>query len=79
MAMIKCVSCKEKFEPDEYVEAGDTIMCPACYEEMEVVSVDPVKIRKIEKDVTDDDEEYNDTGSESYGSNNDYDPQGYDD
>jgi len=80
MAMVKCISCKERFEPDDYVEAGDTIMCPACYEEMEVVSTNPIKIRKSEKSEADSDENYPDKESELYGGNgDDYDPQGYDD
>lgn len=82
MSMIKCLFCKERFEPDEHLEESDTVMCPGCNEEMEVISVDPVKVRKLKKGDSDyEEEDYDDDEPEFYGNdiNYDHDPRGYDD
>ena len=45
--MAKCPECGERLYPDEYMEEGDTIVCPLCEEEVEVVSAKPFKVRKL--------------------------------
>ncbi|MBN1522579.1 MAG: hypothetical protein JW928_08605 [Candidatus Aureabacteria bacterium] len=55
---IKCPRCWDKLEIDEYTETGDSISCPHCYSDIEVVSLDPPKLVKAEKSRYDDDEDY---------------------
>lgn len=50
MATIRCPACAERFEADEYIEEGDMITCQFCDEELEVVSVTPVKVRQLKEE-----------------------------
>jgi transcription initiation factor IIE alpha subunit len=46
---VQCPTCKKKFEFDTDLEVGDTTYCPECYEELEVESTSPVRVKIVEK------------------------------
>ena len=45
---VKCPSCGEDVELDEWLESGDYIACPECDSELEIVSVTPPKVNVVE-------------------------------
>jgi len=46
---VLCPTCKKKFEFDTDLEVGDTTHCPECYEELEVESTNPVRVKIVDK------------------------------
>ncbi len=44
----KCPICEEEIEIDEGLEIGDTTYCIGCGEELEVVSITPLKVKEVE-------------------------------
>lgn len=58
----ECPACKKSFDLEEGLEAGDTTCCPGCYAELEIVKLNPLKVKEV-KDFSDDDEE----DEEGYG------------
>lgn len=55
---VRCPSCSElvKVEEDTYV--GDIIYCPECSVELEVVKLEPLKVREVKELIKDEDDEY---------------------
>lgn len=45
----RCPACGSMIEIDEYTEVGDLITCFDCDAELEVIKLDPIKVR-IAKD-----------------------------
>ena len=74
MAMIKCPACKERFEPDDYIEEGDIITCQLCDEELEVVSTDPLKVRQLkeEEEIAEESHDYDNSSTAYDDSDEDY-------
>ena len=47
---IKCPDCKEEVSVPEDTEVGEILECQNCGAEMEVVSLEPLKVRLIEEE-----------------------------
>ena len=45
--IIKCPSCGHDFEPDEQLQAGDVTCCLDCDEELKIISLHPLEIKKL--------------------------------
>ena len=44
---VRCPMCKKIFKLDESYEKGDTVYCSECYEELMVVSIDPLRVSVV--------------------------------
>jgi acetyl-CoA carboxylase beta subunit len=53
--MVKCPECERRFELEEGLDTEDVTYCPGCDIELEILSVNPPKVRLLER--LDDDEE----------------------
>ncbi len=62
---VKCPVCKESFELEEGLEADDTIDCPGCYEELTIVSLEPLSVEA--SSAGDDYYESDEDGEDDYG------------
>ncbi len=66
--MIRCPDCGVNIDIEEEVEQGDTVSCPECDVDLEVVSTNPVELRlandfdEDESDETKDDLEEENNG-----------------
>lgn len=57
MAVV-CPECDNPLDIDtDEVEQGDTIQCPECGTDLEIVSADPLEIAAVDADGYDDEEE----------------------
>ena len=54
---VRCPKCKKRFELQEHVDEGDSTWCDYCYEELQVVSVDPPRVGEIRYDSSPNEEE----------------------
>ena len=59
---VECPVCKESFDLEEDLGAGDTINCSGCYVELEIVKLNPLRVKEV-RYFSDDDEE----NEEDYG------------
>lgn len=62
---IKCPVCREYFELEDDLEKGEITSCPRCYEDLEVISINPLRIESIGEDLYDEDKYY-DEEDENY-------------
>ena len=44
MTTVTCLECDEEIELDEEAQAGDIILCGVCDAQMELVSVNPIRV-----------------------------------
>ena len=44
---VRCPMCKKNFRLDEWFEKGDTVYCSECYEELMVVSIEPLRVSVV--------------------------------
>ena len=51
--MAECIECEAKLDLADDVETGEIVECPECGTEMEVVSVNPVKLTEAPKEEED--------------------------
>ena len=51
--MALCIECEGELDLADDVEAGEIVECPECGTEMEVVSVDPIKLAEAPKEEED--------------------------
>ncbi|MDP2922964.1 MAG: lysine biosynthesis protein LysW [Candidatus Omnitrophota bacterium] len=42
--MIKCPECADEFELEDYLETGDTTVCPSCDAELKIIRLDPPRV-----------------------------------
>lgn len=63
--MPSCPECENELdiEVDE-VEEGDVVACDECGSEFEVVGVEPLELARVEKDLEEEDEHYEDDEEE---------------
>ncbi len=54
--MTRCPDCGVNIDIEEEVEQGDTVTCPECSVDLEVVSTNPVELR-LAKDLDEDEDE----------------------
>ncbi len=54
--MTRCPDCGVNIDIEEEVEQGDTVSCPECDVDLEVVSTNPVELR-LAKDFDEDEDE----------------------
>jgi len=54
--MTRCPDCVVNVDIGEEVEQGDTVTCPECGVDLEVVSTNPVELR-LAKDLDEDEDE----------------------
>ncbi len=62
--MTRCPDCGVNIDIEEEVEQGDTISCPECDVDLEVVSANPVELR-LAKDFDEDEDEDEDESDET--------------
>ncbi|MDD3296929.1 MAG: lysine biosynthesis protein LysW [Candidatus Omnitrophica bacterium] len=43
----RCPACKEYFELEEGLIKGDVTCCSECFEELEVMSIEPLRLEKV--------------------------------
>jgi len=57
--MPSCPECENELDIDvEEVEEGDVVACEECGTEFEVVGVEPLELARVEEDLEEDDEPY---------------------
>jgi alpha-aminoadipate/glutamate carrier protein LysW len=57
--MANCPECENVLDLDiEEVEEGDVVSCEECGMEFEVVGVDPLELARVEEDLEEDDESF---------------------
>lgn len=62
--MVYCPECETDLDVDEdEVDEGAVVSCPECGSDFEVITVNPVELKKVgEDEVEDEDEEEEDAG-----------------
>ena len=43
---VKCPICRLLFHVDEYLEVGDSITCPTCSTDLEIIHGNPLRVRE---------------------------------
>jgi lysine biosynthesis protein LysW len=54
-ALVECPSCEVPVKVENNVKLGETVICPACKANLEVVWLDPVELDVFYDDFDDDD------------------------
>jgi len=65
----KCPNCGEYVDIDKFCEVGGTVFCPSCDAELQIKSLEPVKLVSVGKVYSEEDEHY----VEDYGDDEDMD------
>ncbi len=67
--MTRCPDCGVNIDIEEEVNQGDTVSCPECDADLEVVSTNPVELR-LAKDLDEDEDESDETKDDLEDENN---------
>lgn len=60
--MVYCPECETDLDIDEEeVDEGAVVSCPECGADFEVITVNPVELKKVGEDEVEDDDEEEDT------------------
>jgi alpha-aminoadipate carrier protein LysW len=55
--MAACPECRTAIDVEEDVEEGQTLDCPECGAELQVVNTDPVELEEVSDDEEEEEEE----------------------
>ena len=57
-ATVQCPACGEEINIEEGACVGDIICCPECYIEIEIVKLDPPKVKEFKEEKVEEEDEY---------------------
>lgn len=52
----RCPECEESFEVESDLDIGDTTVCPGCYAELKIVDAEPLMLKAVEIENSEEDD-----------------------
>ncbi len=63
--MVQCPECESDLDIEEdEVDEGEIVSCPECGTDFEVITTNPLELKRVEKEEVDEDEEQEEAGED---------------